>query len=322
MGTKLWIWKQGPFYPELGKKIIELPYKVNQGPSDIQVVISGHHVQPDAQGNFLDRDYSEKEQDAIHTYGIVRMVIDMYEKLLGKSIVWPWNNAENDMPLQVKINGDGTNCRYIAEEGTILLDKYGFEANRIHNCRTVDLVCHETAHAIIHALKPEWRNGNPETRGVVEAFCDLTAMFWILSQEDMCAVIIKETKGDLRKNNMLSLFGAYHNFDGYSNSEIRNALNNTMYISDYWDPYYYGQLLVAILYDYLIDEFSAATEKNIDSNSHLHEIAQRWMNISFTTFLVCEQKNVSLQEFFDSLLQKDERASRFLKKHLKERHML
>jgi len=317
MSTKLWIWKQGPFYPELGKKIIELPYRVNPGPSDSQVVISGHHVQPDSQGNFLDCEYSDEEQDAIHTYGIVRMVIDMYEKLLGKSIVWPWNKDGTSVPLQVLINGDGTNCRYVAEEGTVLLDKYGFEPTRIHNCRTVDLVAHETAHAIIHSLKPEWRNGTPETRGIVEAFCDLTAMFWILSQEDMCTEVIKETKGDLRKSNMLSLFAAYHNFDGHSNKEIRNALNKTTYKRDFWDPYFYDRLLVGLLYDVLVEQICSTSKEIIEVAVQLFEKGEKWKREIFNTFLLCRKEETSLMEFFEFLQQIDERGSGLLKRHLK-----
>jgi len=316
MSTKLWIWKQGPFYPHLGKKIIELPYPVKPGPSDSQVVISGHHVQPDSNGNFLDGEYSNDEQDAIHTYGIVRMVIDLYEKLLGKRIDWPWNTAGTDMPLKVLINSDGTNCRYIAEDGTILLDKYGFESNRIHNCRSVDLVCHETAHAIIHTLKPEWRNGNPETRGVVEAFCDLTATFWILSQKDMCAEVIKENNGDLRKSSMLSLFGVGHGYEGNKYREIRDAINHKDFKAEHWDVYHHCQTLVRWLYNTLVKE-SHNPFWNLSKDNDLYTLGKNWVQVIIKTLLELADVNPTIMEFYSLFLKDWNGILEKTKKHFK-----
>ncbi|MDZ7604966.1 MAG: hypothetical protein U5K79_05115 [Cyclobacteriaceae bacterium] len=182
MGTKLWIWKQGPYYPHLGKKIIELPYPVNPGPSDAQIAIEGFEIRPDAHGNFLESNYSEDEMDAIHTYGIMRMVIDYYEKVLGKPVCMASERNGYIAPLVARINRDGIGASYSRDSRSIILDKYGFEYNRIHHCRSVDLVAHETAHAILDGLKSAWELGNPETRGLAEAFCDFAAMFWILSE--------------------------------------------------------------------------------------------------------------------------------------------
>ena len=47
------IWKQGPFYPDLGKKVIELPNQIDPGPSDTLIKIDGFNVLPDVDGNFV-----------------------------------------------------------------------------------------------------------------------------------------------------------------------------------------------------------------------------------------------------------------------------
>ena len=88
MGTKIKIWRQGQFYPLLGEKIIELPYDVAPGPSDAKLRIGGKIVSPDKDGHFISSRYTEQEMDAIRTYGTARMVIDLYEKLLNKQVLW------------------------------------------------------------------------------------------------------------------------------------------------------------------------------------------------------------------------------------------
>ena len=181
------IWKQGQFYPELGKKIVELPNKVNPGPSDPMIKIDGFHVLPDKDGNFVEgvkgKIYSELEMDAIHTYAIIRMVINMYEDLLGKPIHWSWWKDGVEEPLVVKIRNNDINSRFIKEYKCIELDYYGPYNNWTYNCRSVDLIAHETGHAILDSIFPHLNEGSAEARGIGEAFCDLTAMFWILSQK-------------------------------------------------------------------------------------------------------------------------------------------
>jgi len=316
MSTKLWIWKQGPYYPHLGKKVIELPYAVLPGPSDHQVVITGYNVQPDSNGNFINGDYSPEDQDAIHTYGIVRMVIDMYEALLGKNIVWPWNVDGRNFPLQVIINGDGIRTQYDSETRSIILEKYGLPDARIHTCRTVDLVAHEVGHAIIHSLKPGWKNGNAEIQGLVEAFCDFTAMYWLLSQEEMCEEILHETNGDLRQSNMLSLFGAGHGYAENPHSAIRDATNRPPYIPCHWNPYHHSEALVGWLYQILVDEWESNPAVEL-SGHQLFKLGKKWASGIVTAVQGCPEDNPDVMEFGSLFLREYGFKTGEIKKRLK-----
>ncbi len=288
MGTKLWIWKQGPFYPQLGKKIIELPCRVNPGPSDAQIAIEGFEIQPNARGNFLESNYSVDEIDAIHTYGIMRMVIDYYEKVIGNPVIWYWNRNGYTAPLVARINRDGIDARYSRDSRSIFLDRYGFEYNRIHHCRSVDLVAHETAHAILDGLKPAWEHGNPETRGMAEAFCDFAAMFWILSQKDMCSEVIAETCGDLRTSNMLSLFGVGHGFEELPGKAIREANNHTKLKKDHWNPYHYCEAITGLLYAALVEEYELLGDRKFEPDA-LYELGNKWAEIILWTYVKCPE---------------------------------
>ena len=60
----------------------------------------------------------------------------------------------------------------------------GVQGGRVYTCRSLDIVAHETGHAILDGLKPAWMSStrSPQTGALHEAFGDLTAIFLSLSQ--------------------------------------------------------------------------------------------------------------------------------------------
>ena len=323
MSTKVIIWKQGQFYPELGKKIIELGNSVYPGPSDNLICIEGFHVHPDKKGDYVEGAdgiaYSDDELDAIHTYGTMRMVINLYEKLLNKPIVWSWQQKGDIAPLTVRIRNNDINARYLKDQRCIDLDYYGPDENRVYNCRTVDIIAHETGHAIVDSLKPEWENGKAETKGLVEAFCDLTAMFLVLDQKDLCEFALEETYGDLSKSSLLTFFGVGHGPYDNSNSEIRNALNKNMYKRDHFSSYDYTEVIVGLLYDVLCDLVLDDSGADKIKSEKLQYYGQVWRDQIVTTFIACSSKNPTLIEFGELLIESFKGSTDKVYKHLKAR---
>jgi len=273
------IWKQGQFYPDLGKKVVDLPNKVNQGPSDPMIKIDGFHVLPDQDGNFIEGgeiNYNEDELDAIHTYAIVRMVINLYEELLGKSIYWSWWKDGKGDPIIVKIRNNDINARFIKEQKCIELDYYGPYGNWTYNCRSVDLIAHETGHAILDSILPHLNEGSIESRGIGEAFCDLTAMFWILSQKDLCKHVIEETDGDLSKNSILTLFGVGYGYKVNNYRELRSAINNVNIRKDQYSPYEYSQDLIGWVYEILTELMYGERHLNFRDTEKLYQLGNYW----------------------------------------------
>ena len=288
------IWEQGPLYPDTGKKIVEFPYSIRPGPSDSMIVIEGFDVQPDANGNFIDNGiYQEDELNAIHTFAVMRMTIDLFDNLLEKTINWSWQQSGRHSPVTVRITNNDINARYLRDQQCIELDYYGPPGSRIYNCRCTDFVVHETAHAILDSLRPAWENGDIETEGAAEAFCDLAAMFWILSQPDLCEKVIIETGGNLEQDNMLSLFGVGHGFEENPMKCVRNAFNQNIYDKNAWSPYDFSTVLTGFLYDLLILLFH---EKKviIGEGTALWEAGRHWMKVIVKAYQYAPPGNVSL----------------------------
>lgn len=319
------IWNQGEFYPGLGKKVVELDNDVNPGPSDSLIKIDGFNVYPGKDDHFIEQTdgtpYSEDELDAIHTYATTRMVINLFEKLFEKPIQWSWwKDGEGD-PLFIKIRSNDIHARFIREQKCIELDHYGPKDRLIHNCRCVDLIAHETGHAILDSLIPHLNAGNVETKGIGEAFCDLTAIFMVLSQKDLCACVIEETKGDLMQSSILSLFGVGHGDAQNQFKEIRNAINNTTYKSDAWASYDYSQVLIGVLYEILITLFEVNRASAQNDVENLYRSGQQWMKVIVRIFLDSPVPNSGVTDFGQQLIRVFEKESLGIKTLLTKRNI-
>lgn len=321
MGVKLRVWRQGQFYPELGKKVIELPYDVNPGPSDNQIEIEGFNVQPDVDGNFLAGNYTADEEDAINTYGTARQVIDLYENLLGQKIKWSWQKEGIDKPLRIRIRNNDINARFLKKQRCIELDFYGNKGQIVYNCRTVDIIAHEIGHAILDSLLPRLNGGSVEQQGIGEAFCDLTAMFLILNQLDLCGFVIFETAGNLNKKSIISNFGYGHNHSVNSlRIELRNA-NNKRIISHGSNSYDYCDSIVGSFYDILEKDFSDSNGQSKDLPYLLSEVGVRWTKFVFDCYLMFERVDGNSE--FQRFVVKDKRKNfDNLLRHLKNRKIL
>ncbi len=307
MANKVVIWKQGAAFPQLGKKIIEFNHQIHPGPSDNRVRIAGFQVLPDREGNFIsgtgDNVYSEDELDAIHTFGIVRYVIDLYENALGRPIAWSWEKDGYSAPLTVNIRKNDIHARYLKAAESIELDFYGPYVNWTYYCRSVDIVAHETGHAILDAMKPDWENSDIETRGMAEAFCDLAAMFVVTSQFDLCEEVLIETQGDLKKESILTQFGVGYGLDN-PNTPIRSALNTRKYTTNMRLTYDYAEVLTGCLYEILVDLIDQKSRHKIEATD-LFDNAELWQTATIKSFESCSSHKSSLSEFsriFSSLL--------------------
>jgi len=301
MGSKISIWRQGKAFPNIGKKIIEFDHQIYQGPSDDRVKIAGFDVHSDKNGDFISDSYSDDELDAIHTFGVARIIIELFEKALKRPIHWSWENKNYHEPITINIKNNDINARYLKDARCIELDYYGPIEKRKHYCHSVDIIAHETGHAILDGLKPFWENSNIETRGLAEAFCDLTAMFFITNQLDLCDEVIKETRGDLDNNSILTEFGAGFGTNQYSTTSIRSAKNNRIYNPNLPFTYDFDEVLIGGLYDLLCAMIERRSVASAVLAKELFETGHFWQVAIIKAFDSCYPENSSLSDFVQQL---------------------
>ena len=144
----------------------------------------------------------------------------------------------------------------------------------IFTCDSADIVAHELGHAIFDTFRPKtWSAVSIEIASFHESFGDFTALIHALLYDEVLALVISETGGDLRKNNIVSnlaeQFGmAVYKISGINSGRLSNALrsaiNDFKYVNPSslpydapdnqlaQEPHSFGKVFLGILWDVLV----------------------------------------------------------------------
>lgn len=278
VGSRTRIWKQDPSVTGLAiPRDVYIHAPVKEGPSDSQIAIGGLlPVTPDLNQDFLiDPTSDEKAFDAVHTYTIVRQVLTMYQRVLDRKLQWQWNSNTNQNPIEVYPQAGRTaNAFYSREEKALKFfffkpDSQPAGSPDVFTCRSLDIVAHETGHAVLDALKPNWISFSApaQTGGLHEAFGDITSILTILSQLDLVEYIVAQTKADLHRRNILAaLAEQFGNAVGMPEG-LRNA-DNDFKLSEVSDEVHdISQVFTGAIYDILADIFTANRNPRISDDA-------------------------------------------------------
>eukprot|EP01105_Mastigella_eilhardi_P010018 TRINITY_DN2345_c0_g1_i2.p1 TRINITY_DN2345_c0_g1~~TRINITY_DN2345_c0_g1_i2.p1 ORF type:complete len:338 (+),score=71.77 TRINITY_DN2345_c0_g1_i2:101-1114(+) len=182
-GSKVKLWKQDPSTSlQIGSRLVFLPNEVAAGPSDAQIVIvpaSGSRgAQPDKNNNFIFKE-NQIEFEMVHTYSVVRMVINMYERFLRTikgedfTLKWAWDSPSS-MAVYHRAGVD-ENAYYSREDKAMKFFYYKVDNKTFYTCQSFDVVGHETGHAVLDALHPDWLLSDlAQTGALHESFADFT----------------------------------------------------------------------------------------------------------------------------------------------------
>ena len=267
IGARALIWKQDPSVDEIGIRKIFLPGATLLGPRDARIVngVPGlPPVSPNAMGDFIQTPGTDAF-DAVHTYAVVRQTFTMYQRALNSVLPWQWNTGGNTDPMHVFPHGlpDTMNAFYSRNQKALRFGDFikpGAPPNspRIFTCRSLDIVAHETGHAVLDGLKPQWLldNNPPQTGGLHESFGDLTAIFLMLSQLDQVEAIIAQTKSNLHNKTFLADLAEEFGLALGRPNGLRNADNDFKLSEVGNEVHAISQVFTGAIYDILADIFA------------------------------------------------------------------
>ena len=238
-------------------------------------------VTPNVFGDLLVDPATQAEAfDAVHTFAIVRMTLTMYERgMAGATLPWQWNSGGNADPLRVFPRAGVTqNAFYSRNEKALKFFFFntGTPPTQVFTCRSLDIVAHETGHAILDALKPGWllASNPPQTGGLHESFGDLTAIFLALNQLDQCEALIAQTKADLHAKNFLSDLAEQFGLALGRPNGLRNADNNLRLSEAGTEVHAISQVFTGGMFDVLADLFALERAPDTkDDAAVLHDVA-------------------------------------------------
>ncbi|MFF4238605.1 hypothetical protein ACFYYL_22260 [Actinomadura geliboluensis] len=265
-GHRFLVYKQDPSVAELGARLVYVPTVVLNGPADARVRTELAGVTPVARnvnGDFVFAAASA-QFDCAHTFAVVRQTMAMYERHNGGNpIPFAWNVGGNTDRITVFPHaGEGANAFY-TRTGQAL--KFLFftpqgqpQGTVLHTCRSLDIVAHETGHAILDGLKPGWLSaGNPpQTGGLHEAFGDITAIFLALAQPDQAEALVALTKANLHDKSFLADLAEEFGRALGMPSGLRNADNDLKLSQVGNEVHAISQVFTGAVYDVLADVYT------------------------------------------------------------------
>ena len=310
-GARVLMWKQDPSVGEIGIRKAYLPNHVFAGPSDSRIRIEGlPPVVPNAFGDLIATPGTDAF-DAIHTFAMVRETLTMYQRARGGAVLpWEWNTGGNTDPLHVFPHAGVTMNAFYSRSDKAL--KFFFfttnappPSHTVFTCRSLDIVSHETGHAVLDALKPGWLAvGNPpQTGGLHESFGDLTAIFLALSQHDQVEAVVAQTKANLHDKTFLADLAEEFGLALGRPNGLRNADNDLKLSQVGNEVHAISQVFTGAIYDILADIFAfelrTATR---DDATTLYDVGQYMLSLVLRALIAAPAVGATFAQVANQML--------------------
>ncbi len=263
LGSRFLIYKQDPIVAQLGVRPSYIPGMILNGPTDARITSDLAGVTPVArnmQADFL-LPPDTPQFDVAHTWAIVRETLTMYERVRATPLPWAWNTHGNTDAITVFPHAGVTANAYYSRSAKALKFFYftpQHATSPIYTCRSLDIVAHETGHAVLDGLKPGWLSTGaaPQTGGLHESFGDLTAIFLTLAQLDQAEAVITASKANLHNRSFLPELAEQFGAGIGRQFGLRNADNDLKLSQVSNEVHAISQVFTGGIYDVLADIFA------------------------------------------------------------------
>ena len=214
----------------------------------------------------------------------------------------------------------------------------------VHAARSSDTIAHETAHAKLDGLERYLADGKCFVNTAIhETFADVSAMLHSLHSDKVINIVLESTKGDLRKDNLVSKFDIQFGKKILSQEKpcLRSALNTHKHPDQYKDlsfvgaergklglePHYFSELMSGTYYDILVNVFDKNVAETKDQKNSLikaRDVIGRLLNRSI---LYMPSANLEFKDLAKAALKVDEvefggQYREILEKVFKDRNIL
>jgi len=316
-GTTIKLYRQDPMIGYQGVRKTLITAKVNPGPCDKLITLTGVPVvQPDKQGNFLlDHKKDPNNFDTVHTYGVVRLVLKMYKRALRMidpnrwaKFQWEWGTQ----PIKVYPRaGTSPNSYYSRSEKALKFCVIKDNGREIPTCRSFEIVAQETGHAILDALKPGWWAPQyTQTAALHESFGDITALLTMLAQPGVCDTLLAETKCDLRCPTFFNEITQTHEKEQQICQSLgrrmvmRNCENN-LKMSDVSDQVHELSLVfTGAIYDILVELYNNHyNDRLYDPAETLYRVGKHFRPMLMYAITQCPDKDVTFADMANKMIE-------------------
>ncbi|WP_377267095.1 hypothetical protein [Peterkaempfera sp. SMS 1(5)a] len=114
-----------------------------------------------------------------------------------------WHTSVGNTLTAVLDAGDDLNAYY--DRTQLAFFHHTVAGITVRSCESPDVVCHETGHAVLDALRPQlWDAASAEAAALHESFGDMSAILSALQVEPLREAVLADTQGSIAVNSRLS----------------------------------------------------------------------------------------------------------------------
>jgi hypothetical protein len=223
-------------------------------------------------------------------YAVASTTIQQFERALGRPSLWAprldFDNRPDSLRGDAKIEWEfvqrlrvhphalrEANAYYSPDKKALLFGYFPaspeptgdhLPGGLVFTCLSHDIIAHETTHALLDGMHRRLiERTNPDTLAFHEAFADLVALFQHFTQADVLRHQIAQTRGDLRRQNLLGELAQQFGRATGGRAALRSALGEPdpdtgewrphlrepRKLASTWEPHARGSILVAAVFD-------------------------------------------------------------------------
>ena len=314
-GSRFMIWKQDPTVSVVGRRLTYVRRRILNGPRDARINTNLAGTTPvvrNVHGDFIFGP-NTPESDCAHTFAVVRQTLSMWEQSQrGAPIRWAWNTGTNATGIVNFPRGFmGANAFYSRNAKSL---RFGFFAPNgggatVFTARSLDIVAHETGHAVLDGLKPGWLGaGNlPQTGAMHESFGDISAIFLALAQFDQVEALVTLTRANLHARNFLAAVAEQFGAALGRPSGLRNA-DTDLRLSQVGNQVHaLSQVFTGAIYDILADIFAFELRRRggrQEPTQILFEVAQAMRQLILDAIIAAPASAATFAHVANKMLQK------------------
>lgn len=307
------IWKQDPTVGEPGVRTAYITGIILNGPKDARITTELAGTTPVARNANADFIFTPgtSEFDCAHTWAVVREALTMYERIRdGVPIPWAWNRSGNTDTITAHPRAGVTPNAYYSRGQKALKFFYFTPTGApapVFTCRSLDIVAHETGHAILDGLKPGWLAGGnpPQTGGLHESFGDLTSIFLALSQLDQAEALVAVSKASLHSRNFIAALAEQFGTALGMPVGLRNADNDLKLSQVGNEVHAISQVFTGGIYDVLADIFAFERQRQMKSRDPayvLYEVARHLCSLVFRSIMAAPDTGATYADVVNHML--------------------
>jgi hypothetical protein len=273
------------------------------------------------------------EFDAVHTFTIVRQVLTMLRRALNRMNItqnfdWYWGPDPIQVFPRAGLDANAYYSRYDRALRFFYFHPSGNETNPlIYTCRSFDIVAHEVGHAALDSLKPGLlgNSWHPQSGGLHESFGDLTAIFTMLAQMDVCESILVESKADLHAKTFFPALAEQFGEALGRDMGLRNADNDLKLSEVSTQVHDISRVFTGAVYDILAQFFETSQDPSkFDQAESLFRVGRYLNSLLLVSILQGPENNATFADIARNMieLEPDNQKKEIIREQFRKREVL